>query len=226
MIEAAQQTGPRADLPEGTVGIMLVDDHAIVRQGLRAVLEREPDLAVVCEASSAEEALAFAARCTPTVVLLDLKLSCGDSTEGLELCEQLIRAHPAVGVLVFTTFLEDNLVIEALRRGAKGYVVKDVDTTELVRSIRAVARDESAFDSRSAAAMAHSISNPDGSPELTPRELGVLQLLARGLNNREIGEQLHISETTVKFHTRNVKRKLGACSRAEAVYAASKEGLI
>ena len=138
MIEAAQQTGPRADLPEGTVGIMLVDDHAIVRQGLRAVLEREPDLAVVCEASSAEEALAFAARCTPTVVLLDLKLSCGDSTEGLELCEQLIRAHPAVGVLVFTTFLEDNLVIEALRRGAKGYVVKDVDTTELVRSIRAV----------------------------------------------------------------------------------------
>lgn len=226
MIEAAQRHEPPQGSQEETVGIMLVDDHAIVRQGLRAVLEREKDLAVVCEASSAEEALASVTRYAPTVVLLDLKLSYGDSTEGLRLCEELIRARPNIGVLVFTTFLEDNLVIEALRRGARGYVVKDVDTTELVRSIRAVARDESAFDSRSAAAMAHSISNQDDTPELTPRELGVLQLLARGMNNREIGEQLHISETTVKFHTRNVKRKLSVCSRAEAVYAASKEGLI
>lgn len=220
--EPGEPVGTSAD----EVRIMLVDDHAIVRQGLRAVLEREPDLAVVGEASTADEALAFVARCEPSVVLLDLKLSCGDDTEGLQLCEELIRSHSDLGVLVLTTFLEDNLVVEALRRGARGYVVKDVDTTELVRSIRAVARRETAFDSRSAAAMAHSISNQETAPELTTRERRVLELLARGLSNREIGGQLYISETTVKFHVRNIMRKLAVSSRAEAVYAASKAGLI
>ena len=205
---------------------MLVDDHAIVRQGLRAVLEREPDLAVVAEASTTHEALSFVARCEPAVVLLDLKLSSGDANEGLQLCEQLIRSHSDLGVLVLTTFLEDNLVVEALRRGARGYVIKDVDTTELVRSIHAVARRQTAFDSRSAAAMAHSISNQDTTPELTTREHRVLGLLARGLSNREIGSQLYISETTVKFHVRNIIRKLSVASRAEAVYAATKTGLI
>ncbi|GAB2743358.1 two-component system response regulator MnoR [Salinifilum aidingensis] len=228
MTEAATRgsAAPAAQHGSGEVRIMLVDDHAIVRQGLRAVLEREHDLAVVCEASSAEEALAFVPRCEPEVVLLDLKLSYGDSTEGLQLCEEITSAHSGIGVLVFTTFLEDDLVVEALRRGARGYVVKDVDTTELVRSIRAVAREECAFDSRSAAAMAHSISNQEEEPELTTRELRVLELLARGLSNREIGGQLYISETTVKFHVRNVMRKLCVSSRAEAVYSASKAGLI
>lgn len=219
--------GPEQVERAAEVRIVLVDDHAIVRQGLRAVLEREQDLAVVGEASTAGEALAVVGRCDPLVVLLDLKLSCGDDTEGLQLCEELTRSHRDVGVLVLTTFLEDNLVVEALRRGARGYVVKDVDTTELVRSIRAVARRETAFDSRSAAAMAHSLSgNQETAPDLTQRELRVLELLARGLSNREIGGQLYISETTVKFHVRNIMRKLSVSSRAEAVYAASKTGLI
>lgn len=218
---------PEAGVSTDEVRIMLVDDHAIVRQGLRAVLEREHDLTVVGEASTADEALALVGRCDPAVVLLDLKLSCGDDTEGLQLCEELTRSNRGVGVLVLTTFLEDNLVVEALRRGARGYVVKDVDTTELVRSIRAVARKETAFDSRSAAAMAHSISSQqEPAPELTTRELRVLELLARGLSNREIGGRLYISETTVKFHVRNIMRKLSVSSRAEAVYAASKAGLI
>ena len=226
MDEAPVRVAERADSAE--VRIMLVDDHAIVRQGLRAVLEREQDLTVVGEASTADEALAVVDRCEPVVVLLDLKLSCGgDDTEGLQLCEELTRSHTDVGVLVLTTFLEDGLVVEALRRGARGYVVKDVDTTELVRSIRAVARRETAFDSRSAAAMAHSLSgNHEPAPDLTQRELRVLELLARGLSNREIGGQLFISETTVKFHVRNIMRKLSVSSRAEAVYAASKAGLI
>lgn len=218
---------PATDAPAtGAVRIVLVDDHAIVRQGLRAVLERENDLGVVGEASSADEALAVVERSRPEVVLLDLKLSPGADTEGLALCEQLTRRHGSLGVLVLTTFLEDKLVVEALRRGAQGYVVKDVDTTELVRAIRAVARDETAFDSRSAAAMAHSISHQESSPDLTSRELRVLELLARGLSNREIGGQLYISETTAKFHVRNLMRKLSVSSRAEAVYAASKTGLI
>ncbi|MGI8305886.1 MadR family response regulator transcription factor [Saccharopolyspora hattusasensis] len=208
------------------VRIVLVDDHAIVRHGLRSVLERENDLQVVGEAATAREALAVVERTRPNIVLLDLKLSTGDNMEGLALCGELTRQHPDLGVLILTTFLDGGLVVDAIHRGARGYVVKDVDTTELVRSIRAVARRESSFDSRSAAAMVQSMNAPTSEPPLTERELNVLRELARGLSNRDIGSKLFISETTVKFHVRNIMRKLGAATRAEAVYEASKRKLI
>jgi DNA-binding NarL/FixJ family response regulator len=208
------------------VDIVLVDDHAILRQGLRSILEREPDLAVVGEASTAAEAMAVVQRCRPAIVLLDLKLSTGADAEGLELCSRLTERHPGLGVLVLTTFLDDPLVVEAIHRGARGYVVKDVDTTELLRAIRAVARGESAFDSRSAAAMVRSMREHPDEPTFTDRERNVLELLARGLSNRDIGRRLYISETTVKFHVRNIMRKLDAATRAEAVYGASKMGVI
>jgi two-component system, NarL family, response regulator DevR len=217
----------RATARRGEVRIVLVDDHAIVRQGLRSVLEREPQFAIVGEASSAPEALAVVAHQRPTIVLLDLKLSTSSDSEGLQLCRQLTQAHPGVGVLVLTTFLDDRLVVEAVHAGARGYVVKDVDTTELVRAIRAVSRGESAFDARSASAMVRSLSG--GVPErerLTERELDVLRLLARGLSNRAIGGELFISETTVKFHVGTLMRKLVVSRRAEAVYAATKLGLL
>jgi DNA-binding NarL/FixJ family response regulator len=210
----------------GAVGIVLVDDHAILRQGLRAVLERERDLRIVGEANSADDAMAVVERTRPAVVLLDLKLSTGADSQGLELCSRLTTRYPGLGVLVLTTFLDDNLVAQAIHRGARGYVIKDVDTTELVRAIRAVVRNESAFDSRSAAAMVRSLRVQAGQPAFTERELKVLGLLAHGLSNKEIGKQMYISETTVKFHVRNVMRKLDAASRAEAVYEASKLGLI
>lgn len=208
------------------VTIVLVDDHAIVRQGLRAILEREGDLRVVGEASSVSEALTRVSHTRPAVVLLDLKLSSGEGTEGLDLCAELTRQCPETGVLVLTTFLDERLVLEAVQRGARGYVVKDVDTTELVRAIRAVARGESAFDSRSAAAMVRSVCAAPTRPALTDRELRVARLLAHGLSNRDIGGALYISETTVKFHVRNILRKLQVSTRAEAVYEASKLGLI
>jgi DNA-binding NarL/FixJ family response regulator len=208
------------------VRIVIVDDHAIVRQGLRSLLEREQDLLVVGEASTVDEALAVIGRSRPSVVLLDLKLSSGESTEGLDLCGRLTRRYEDLGVLVLTTFLDNKLVVDAIQRGARGYVVKDVDTTELVRSIRAVAKKESAFDSRSAAAMVDSINHPVTHQDLTDRELKVLGLLARGLSNRHIGGELYISETTVKFHVRNIMRKLAVSSRAEAAYEASKMNLI
>ena len=218
---------PMADVPgAGAVGIVLVDDHAIVRQGLRSILERERDLRIVGEASTADEAMSVVERTRPAVVLLDLKLSTGADSQGLELCSRLTTRDPALGVLVLTTFLDDNLVAQAIHSGARGYVIKDVDTTELVRAIRAVVRNESAFDSRSAAAMVRSLRVQTAQPALTERELKVLGLLAHGLSNKEIGKQIYISETTVKFHVRNVMRKLGAASRAEAVYEASKLGLI
>lgn len=209
------------------VRIVLVDDHSIMRQGLRAVLEREDDLRVVGEAATAAGAATAVADAHPHVVLLDLKLSSGPQADGLEVCRALTAAHPGLGVLVLTTFTEDRFVVEAVQAGARGYVVKDVDTTELVRAIRAVSRGESAFDARSASAMARTLSGSRQDRErLTDRETQVLRLLARGLSNREIGRELYISETTAKFHVGNLMRKLLVGRRAEAVYAASKLGLL
>ncbi|SFO86582.1 MadR family response regulator transcription factor [Actinomadura madurae] len=226
--ELGTETGAGAGAGEGagTVRIVLVDDHAIVRHGLRSILEREADLEVVGEASTAAEALVVVERTRPTIVLLDLKLSTGADTEGMELCARLTGSHPGLAVLVLTTFLDDSLVVEAVRHGARGYVVKDVDTTELLRSIRAVARDECAFDSHSSAAMMRSMRMVSEQPKFTERELTVLQFLARGLSNRDIGMEMYISETTVKFHLRNIMRKMEASSRAEVVYEATKMGLI
>ncbi|MFE9096787.1 response regulator [Streptomyces sp. NPDC007264] len=213
--------------PVGTLRIVLVDDHAIVRHGLRSILDRESDLEVVGEASTAAEAEAVVDRLRPAIVLLDLKLSTGADTEGLDLCARLTRRDPGLAVLVLTTFLDDSLVVAAIQHGARGYVVKDVDTTELLRAIRAVARNESAFDSHAAAAMVRSMRvQPEQQPRFTEREVEVLQLLARGLSNRDIGGELYISETTVKFHVRNIMRKMDAGSRAEVVYEASKMGVI
>ena len=210
---------------EAPVTIVLIDDHAILRQGLRSLLEREPDLQVVGEASSPGEALAVVQRTRPTIVLLDMKLSPGSDNDGLGLCAQLTKRYPGLGVLVLSTFVDDALVVSAIQHGACGYVVKDVDTQELVRAIRLVAQSGSAFDSRSAAAMMRSIHAPQGRSPLTERELSVLRLVANGLSNRGIAAELYLSETTVKFHVRNIMRKLDAASRAEAVYRATKNGL-
>ena len=211
-----------------TIRLVIVDDHAIVRQGLRSILEREPDIEVVGEAASAGEALDLVAASRPHIVLLDLKLSAGSDVAGLALCGQLTAATPAPGVLVVTTFLDQQLVLEAIQRGARGYVLKDVDAVALVAAIRAVRRGESAFDSHSATMVVRSLGAPPspGRPDLTAREREVLALLARGLSNEAIGRELYISATTAKFHVGNVMRKLAVSRRAEAVYAGSKLGLI
>jgi DNA-binding NarL/FixJ family response regulator len=219
-----RRAGQQSD-GEAPVTIVLIDDHAILRQGLRSLLEREHDLQVVGEASSPGEALAVVQRTRPTIVLLDIKLSPGSDNDGLGLCAQLTKRYPGLGVLVLSTFVDDRLVISAIQHGACGYVVKDVDTQELVRAIRLVAQNGSAFDSRSAAAMMRSIHAPQARSPLTERELSVLRLVANGLSNRGIAAHLYLSETTVKFHVRNIMRKLDATSRAEAVYKATKNGL-
>jgi DNA-binding NarL/FixJ family response regulator len=209
------------------IRLILVDDHAMLREGLRSVLEREDDLVVVGEASSEPEAEAVVLATHPDVVLLDLKLSASSDFEGLSLCAKLSAAHPGIGLLVLTTFLDEDLVVRAVHAGARGYVVKDVDTTELVRAIRAISAGESAFDARSAAAVVRSLSGRTAPrQQLTDREIEVLRLLAAGLSNNKIGEELFISATTAKFHVSNIMRKLEVSRRAEAVYAASKRGLI
>jgi two-component system, NarL family, response regulator DevR len=221
-------SGRPAPSGQAVISIVLVDDHAIVRQGIRSILERHPQMCVVGEAATSEEAMAVVSATRPRIVLLDLKLSTSSDTEGLQLCQRLTSTYSDTAVLVLTTLMDDQLVVRAIRSGASGYVVKDVDTRELVRAIQAVSQGESAFDSRSAAAMVRSLNarSPMESKQLTEREREVLSLLARGLSNRDIGKRLYISETTAKFHVGNIIRKLNVSRRAEAVYAASKMGLI
>lgn len=212
--------------------VLIVDDHAIVRRGLRSILELEEDISVVGEASGAAEALRTVERSRPEVVLLDLKLSPEGDANGLSVCSRILERRPRTGVVVLSTFLDERLVTEALRRGARAYVLKDVDLSELVRIIRAVARGESGFDSRSAAVVRAlaagrpAPSTDDERPALTEREHQVVRLIAEGFTNREIGRAIFVSESTVKFHVRNVMRKLDVHHRAEVAYAGSRLGLL
>ena len=215
-------------MDEITIGI--IDDHSIVRQGLRAMIDREPDLRVVGEAASARQATAMLDQARPGVVLLDLRLGADGECDGLSLCAAITQRHPGSRVLVLTSAGDEWLILESVKRGAKGFVLKDVDLTELIRAIRAVHRGESAFDPRTAGVvvgwMCGSQRPGAVASDITPREREILTLLARGLSNVAIGQRLYISAATVKFHVGNVMQKLGARRRAEAVYAASKLGLI
>ena len=212
------------------IQIGIIDDHSIVRQGLRAMIDREPDLRVVGEAPSARTAPARLERACPRVVLLALRLAGGSECDGLSLCHVITQRYPGCRVLVLTSSADEWLILESIKQGASGFVLKDVDLTELIRAIRAVNRGESAFDSRSAGVvvrwMAGSQRSGATASDITPREREILRLLARGLSNVAIGQRLYISAATVKFHVGNIMQKLGARRRAEAVYAASKLGLI
>lgn len=209
------------------IRIVIVDDHTIVREGLKSVLELESDVLVVGEAATSEAALRAVAEQRPDVVLLDLKLSEDRPAEGLDLCAEIARAFPEVGVVILTTFHDQGLVLDALRRGARGYVLKDVDVVDLVKIIRAVHRGESGFDGRSAALVVRSLTGEEPARlKLTPREVEIVRLLARGFTNREIGKASFISESTVKFHLRNIMGKLGVHRRTELVYAATRLGLL
>ncbi|HEX9123111.1 MAG TPA: response regulator transcription factor [Actinomycetota bacterium] len=218
--------GGRRESSEG-IRLVVVDDHTIVREGLKSVLELEPDIEVVGEAATAETALRAVGERRPDVVLLDLKLSDDRPAEGLDLCAEIARRFPEARVVVLTTFHDQGLVLEALRRGARGYVLKDVDVVDLVKIIRAVRRGESGFDTRSAALVVRSLSGAEPArPKLTSREVEIVRLLARGLTNREIGQASFISESTVKFHLRNIMSKLEVRRRTEVVYAATRLGLL
>ena len=210
------------------VRILVVDDHTIVRQGLRSILDLEPDFTVVGEAADAGQAVTETARLLPDVVLLDLMLSDRAPAEGLDVCAVLREQHPGVRVVVLTTFLDERLLLGALRRGASGYALKDVDAVELARIIRSVHGGESAFDPRSARLVVSSLTGEHGPPArpLSDRELEVVRLVARGATNLRVARELYVSESTVKYHLRTAMRKLGASDRTELVFRASARGLL
>ena len=206
------------------IRLLVVDDHPIVRQGLVAVLEDEPDFEVVGSAGSAEEALTLAGRLRPDVVLLDLELT---GLGGLAAIPRLTDASPESRVLVFTAYDTDEHVFGAIRAGAKGYLLKGAPTAEIARGIRAVHGGGSHLEPRVAAKVLAEMSAPRrGTDLLSEREREVLRLVAEGLSNKEIGRRLAISERTARFHVTSILNKLGASTRAQAVALATQRGLL
>jgi DNA-binding NarL/FixJ family response regulator len=210
------------------VRILVVDDHTIVRQGLRSILDLEPDFTVVGEAADAEQAVAQTEQLRPDVVLLDLKLSDSAPAEGLDVCAALHGRHSDLNIVVLTTFLDERLLVGALRRGASGYALKDVDAVELARIIRAVHAGRSAFDPRTAELAVRALTGRPAPPAklLSERELEVVRRVAGGATNLQVARELYISESTVKHHLRNAMRKLDTRDRTELVYRASAKGLL
>ena len=205
------------------IRLMVVDDHPIVRQGLTAALDDEPDFQVVAAVGSAEEALAVVARDRSDVVLLDLELP---GMGGVEAIPLLIAASPRTEILVFTAYDTDERVLGAIRAGAKGYLLKGAAVAAIARAVRDVASGGSALEPRIAAKLVASVRTPRPPDHLTDREREVLRLIARGLPGKQIAHTLNISESTVKFHAASLLRKLGAENRAGAVAIATQRGLL
>jgi NarL family two-component system response regulator LiaR len=208
------------------IRVLVADDHAVVRRGLRTFLELQDDIAVVGEAEDGEEALAAAERLDPDVILLDLVMPRAD---GIAALHGLRERSPRSRVIVLTTFLDDDKLLPAVRAGAAGYLLKDVEPKELVSAIRTVhAGDALLHPAAAARVMAELVesSRPEPAALLTPRETEVLALIARGQPNKVIARELGVSEKTVKTHVSNVLGKLGVSDRTQAALYAVREGLV
>ncbi|WP_396290313.1 response regulator [Curtobacterium sp. KT1] len=201
--------------------VLLVDDHALVRGGLRAVLATTADCAVVGEASTGEDAVALAPGLRPDVVVMDLSMP---GAGGVEATRQVRALLPDVRVLVLTTFSDDHRVRAALAAGATGYLLKDASPDEVVAAVRAAGRDETPIDPRVARALLPGAAPADPAPDLPPRERDVLVRLARGLSNRQIATELGIAERTVKVHVGSLFRRIGVADRTSAALWARDHG--
>lgn len=199
--------------------IVLVDDHAIVRRGLRVYLESYPDLQIVGEASGAEEALRHLPGWAADVVVLDLLLPGG--MDGIEATRHICALPAAPRVIILTAFTDDARVVAALRNGAVGYIRKDARPEHLLQAVRSAARGDYYLDPESATAL---VNPPEPGMELSAREREVMLLVARGLSNRQIAAELVISEETVKSHVASILSKLGLSSRSQAALAALRLG--
>lgn len=204
------------------VRVVVVDDHPVVRDGLRGMLDGQPDLEVVGEAGDGREALAQVARHAPDVVLVDLRMP---GLDGVGAIAELARTHPEVRALVLTTYDEDHDIVRALEAGAIGYLLKDVPREELFRAVRAAARGEPVLAPAVTARLLGRLRAPAPVPP-SERELEVLALVARGMTNRAVARALSISEATVKTHLVHVFGKLGVDDRTAAVTAALERGLL
>ena len=200
--------------PSGTrIRVMVVDDHAIVRQGISDVLAADPDIEIVALAKSGEEAVAMVADLRPDVMLMDLSMP---GMDGVEATRQTMAASPGVRVVMLTSFAEPQHVNAALDAGAVGYLLKDAEGEEIVRAVRAANRGEAPFSPRAAGALLLRRSERRSIEDLTPREREVLALVGEGLANKQISRRLGIKEKTVKAHLSNVFQRIGVSDRTSA----------
>jgi DNA-binding NarL/FixJ family response regulator len=204
------------------IRIVLVDDHPVVRAGLRALIAGQPDLVIVGEAADSTSAEDVVRNARPDVVLMDLNLGTGDGGAATTAALRALSAEPRV--LVLTTYATEADILTALDAGAAGYLLKDAPPDELYRSIRAVARSDTVLASEVAAILVRRVSSPD--PALTEREVQILGLLADGLGNREMARRLLVSEATVKSHLSHIYAKHGVDTRAGAVAKAIEQRII
>lgn len=204
--------------------LLLADDHLIIRQGLRLILETEDDFEIVGEAADGAEALRLCAQLTPDVVLMDLRMP---NMDGITAIETLRQTQPDIAVVILTTFNEDELMLRGLRAGARGFLLKDTDRQSLFNAIRAAARGETMLKPETMSRLLNAASAPVNVEfNLTEREREVLAAIARGERSKEIALQLNITERTVKAHLASIYQKLGVDSRAGAVAVASQKGLL
>jgi DNA-binding NarL/FixJ family response regulator len=204
------------------IRILLVDDHPVVRMGLRGMLDAEPDLTVVGEASSGTEGVDRALALTPDIVLMDLRMPGGD---GVEATGRILSAVPGARVMVLTTYESDRDILRAIEAGASGYLLKDASPAELADGVRAAARGETVLAPSVASTLVRQVRSP-APPALSARETEVLKLVAAGLTNADIGKRLFISEATVKTHLLRIFNKLDVADRTAAVTTAMRHGLL
>ena len=209
-----------------SIRVLVADDHAIVRKGIRALLATEPDIEVVGEAENGREAVTEAEKLQPDVILMDLVMP---EMDGIEAIRRITARQPEARILVLTSFAADDKVFPAIKAGALGYLLKDSGPEELVQAIHQVYLGESSLHPTIARKLLQELSRPSERPPtpepLTEREVEVLRLVARGRSNREIADQLVISEATVRTHVSNILSKLHLASRTQAALYALREGL-
>jgi DNA-binding NarL/FixJ family response regulator len=201
------------------IRVLIADDHVTVLEGLAAIIGRQPDMMVVAEAADGQEAVDLWTEHHPAVTLLDLRMP---TLDGVGVIENIRKQDASARVIVLTTYDSDTEILRAIKAGTKAYLLKDARREELLDCIRRVNRGETCIPASLAEKLAAGLS----SESLTGRELNVLELLAQGKSNKEIGVNLYISETTVKSHLRSIFRKLNVLSRTEAITVASRRGLI
>ena len=206
-----------------SIRILIVDDHSVVRQGLKMFLALDPELEVVGEAANGSEALRLARELEPDVVLMDLLMPVMD---GVAATEAIRRELPDTEVIALTSVLEDQAIFKAMRAGATGYLLKDTESDELCRSIKAAAAGQVQLSPQVAARLMQDVHVPESPESLTKRETEVLRLLAQGKANKEIAAALVIGEKTVKTHVSNILSKLGVSSRTQAALYAVRLGLV
>ena len=206
------------------IGVVIVDDHEIVRAGLKQVLERERDIVIVGEARTGNEAVHIAETRRPHVMLLDVKL---EDIDGPEVCRRVRAVSPGTAVVMLTSYCQDSIILKSLNAGAKGYLIKDVELSEVKRTIRAVYRGHSVLDPKVAArVLAHTLNGGTPRAALSDRDLAIIRHVAGGLTNKEIGSLVHLSGHTIKDRLEKIAAAFDVRSRAEIVAEAFRAGLI